>query len=126
LVSFAIALAFRLEPLVANLPLAAADDVTTVVAVLEPLGEEINGIAKAPGYIDEMTARGAYTARKRTIADRDAPSTQCTSVVLDEGVLPTIKSRSFDDVVRRRATFSAFHFSKETPRYRGANEDFYG
>ena len=57
---FAIALAFRLEPLVANLPLAAADDVTTVVAVVEPLGEEINGIAKAPGYIDKTTARDAY------------------------------------------------------------------
>ena len=68
--SFAIALAFRLDPLVANLPLAATDDVTTVLAVVEPLGEEINGIAKAPGYIDEMAARGAYSARERSIADR--------------------------------------------------------
>jgi hypothetical protein len=39
-----------------------------------------------------MTSSGANRARKRTIADRDAPDTQWTSVVLDEGVLPTIKS----------------------------------
>jgi hypothetical protein len=57
-VSFAIALAFCLQPLVANLPLAATDDVTAVLAVVEPLGEEINGITKAPGNIDEMTSRG--------------------------------------------------------------------
>jgi hypothetical protein len=56
----------------------------------------INGITKSPGYIDEMTARGAYCARKRTIADRDAPGTQWTSVVLDEGVLPASK-RAVDE-----------------------------
>jgi len=39
-----------------------------------------------------MTSRGANRARKRTIADRDAPGTQWTSVMLDEGVLPASKS----------------------------------
>jgi hypothetical protein len=100
-VSFAIALAFCLQPLVANLPLAATDDVTAVLAVVEPLGEEINGIAKAPGYIDEMTSSGANSARKRTIAERDAPGTQWTSVVLDEGVLPASKCAV---EVKRRTT----------------------
>jgi hypothetical protein len=71
-VSFDIALAFCLEPLVANLPLAAADDVTTVLAVVEPLGKEINGITKAPRYVDEMTSRSANSSRKRSIAYRDA------------------------------------------------------
>jgi hypothetical protein len=43
-----------------------------------------------------MTARGVYSARERSIADRDVPGTQWTSVVLDEGVLPASK-RAVDE-----------------------------